>query len=42
MALMDGDYPTPEARKLFFDRLMRELRRQSLSSRARRSPIVFA
>ncbi len=26
MALMDGDYPTPEARKLFFDRLMRELR----------------
>jgi putative ABC transport system permease protein len=26
MALMDGDYPTPEARKLFFDRLLRELR----------------
>ena len=29
MALMDGDYPTPEARKLFFDRLMRELRASS-------------
>jgi len=26
MALMDGDYPTPESRKLFFDRLLRELR----------------
>ena len=26
MALMEGDYPTPEARKLFFDRLVRELR----------------
>jgi len=26
MALMDGDYPSPEARKLFFDRLLRELR----------------
>jgi putative ABC transport system permease protein len=26
MALMDGDYPTPEARKVFFDRLVRELR----------------
>jgi predicted permease len=26
MGLMDGDYPTPEARKLFFDRLLRELR----------------
>jgi len=26
MALMDGDYPTPESRKLFFDRLVRELR----------------
>ena len=26
MGLMDGDYPTPEARKLFFDRLVRELR----------------
>jgi len=26
MALMDGDYPTPEARKLFFDRLLREMR----------------
>jgi putative ABC transport system permease protein len=29
MALMDGDYPTPEARKLFFDRLLRELRASS-------------
>jgi ABC-type antimicrobial peptide transport system permease subunit len=26
MALMEGTYPTPEARKLFFDRLVRELR----------------
>jgi predicted permease len=26
MGLMDGDYPTPEARKLFYDRLLRELR----------------
>ncbi|MFA5056858.1 MAG: ABC transporter permease, partial [Opitutaceae bacterium] len=26
MGLMDGDYPSPEARKLFFDRLVRELR----------------
>ena len=26
MGLMDGDYPTPEARKLFFDRLLAELR----------------
>jgi putative ABC transport system permease protein len=26
MGLMDGDYPTPERRKLFFDRLLRELR----------------
>jgi len=26
MGLMDGDYPTPEARQLFFDRLVRELR----------------
>ena len=26
MALMEGNYPTPEARKLFFDRLVRELR----------------
>jgi putative ABC transport system permease protein len=26
MALMEGAYPTPEARKLFFDRLLRELR----------------
>jgi predicted permease len=25
MGLMDGDYPTQEARKLFFDRLVREL-----------------
>ncbi|HVS51726.1 MAG TPA: ABC transporter permease [Opitutaceae bacterium] len=26
MALMDGAYPTPESRKLFFDRLLREVR----------------
>ena len=26
MGLMDGDYPTSDARKLFFDRLVRELR----------------
>jgi predicted permease len=25
MGLMDGDYPTPEARRVFFDRLVREL-----------------
>jgi predicted permease len=25
MGLMDGDYPTPQARKLFYDRLVREL-----------------
>lgn len=25
MGLMDGDYPTPEARRLFFDRLQRDL-----------------
>jgi predicted permease len=28
MGLMDGDYPTGEARRLFFDRLLRELREQ--------------
>jgi hypothetical protein len=26
MGLMDGDYPTPQSRKLFYDRLVRELR----------------
>ena len=26
MGLMDGDYPSDEARKLFFDRLVREMR----------------
>jgi predicted permease len=26
MGLMDGDYPTPESRRLFYDRLTRELR----------------
>lgn len=26
MGLMDGDYPTPAARQLFYDRLLRELR----------------
>ncbi|MGE5813575.1 MAG: ABC transporter permease [Acidobacteriota bacterium] len=26
MGLMDADYPTPESRKLFYDRLLRELR----------------
>jgi predicted permease len=26
MGLMDGDYPTPESRKIFFDRLLREMR----------------
>ena len=26
MGLMDGDYPTPEARKLFYDRLLPQLR----------------
>jgi hypothetical protein len=26
MALMDGDYPTPAARKIFFDRLLTDLR----------------
>ena len=25
MGLMDGDYPSPEARKVFYDRLLREL-----------------
>ena len=25
MGLMDGDYPTPDARKLFYDRLLRQL-----------------
>jgi len=29
MALMEGEYPTPETRKLFFDRLLRELRANS-------------
>ena len=29
MGLMDGDYPTNDARKLFFDRLLRELRTRS-------------
>ena len=28
MALMDGDYPTPMARKVFFDRLLSELRNE--------------
>ena len=37
MGLMDGDYPTPESRKLFYDRLLRELR-ASRSSRPWRSP----
>ncbi len=42
MGLMDGDYPTPAARRLFFDRLLRELRRQ-LRVRARsRSPAASA
>jgi predicted permease len=26
MGLMDGDYPSPEARRVFYDRLLRELR----------------
>jgi predicted permease len=26
MGLMDGDYPTPEARKIFFDRMLQQLR----------------
>ena len=26
MALMDGDYPTPDSRKLFYDRLLRDLK----------------
>ena len=29
MGLMDGDYPTPDARQLFYDRLLRELRGHS-------------
>ncbi len=29
MGLMDGDYPTPSARQVFFDRLFRELRDSS-------------
>src|SRR5262249_36239503 len=28
MGLMDGDYPTPVARQVFFDRLLRELREE--------------
>jgi predicted permease len=28
MGLMDGDYPTPGARRIFYDRLQRELREQ--------------
>jgi predicted permease len=28
MALMDGDYPTPRARKVFFDRLLNDLRNE--------------
>jgi len=45
MGLMDADYPMPESRKLFFDRLLRELRdspqfeRVALTSRLR---MVFA
>ena len=35
MGLMDGDYPTPEARRLFYDRLVRELRSQSRVRRGR-------
>jgi putative ABC transport system permease protein len=41
MALMEGDYPTPEARRVFLERLLRELRGQadiehaSLTSRTR-------
>jgi predicted permease len=48
MALMDGDYPTPEARKLFFDRLLRGLRAQpefdgaALTNRFRMSFSGFA
>jgi putative ABC transport system permease protein len=45
MGLMDGAYPTPESRKLFYDRLLRELRSSpqfesvALTSRLR---MVFA
>ena len=45
MGLMDGDYPTQESRKVFFDRLLRELRERpefasvALSNRFR---MVFA
>ena len=34
MGLMDGVYPTPEARKLFYDRLLRELRASPVFSGA--------
>ena len=45
MGLMEGDYPTPEARRIFYDRLLRELQRSgqfesaALTSRFR---MVFA
>ena len=48
MALMEGAYPTPEARKLFFDRLLLELRAHpefegaALSNRFRMSFSGFA
>jgi hypothetical protein len=29
MGLMDGDYPSPEARKIFYERLLREFERES-------------
>ncbi len=29
MALMEGDYPTPDSRKVFFDRLLQQLERDS-------------
>ncbi len=34
MALMDGDYPTPQARKIFFDRLLLQLRDEPTFSAA--------
>ena len=42
MGLMDGDYPTPAARKLFFDRLVQELERDPQFDGGRRSPTASA
>ena len=35
MGLMDGDYPTPDARKMFYDRLLQQFEATPSSRRSR-------